>query len=87
MRFARYKCTYTAKTFHNVIVDILPQLVSWVKTKNSWLYSASTEETIIIQCKDYPEVKRTIKNTGKIVLEDSRKVITNNAIIKAETDL
>jgi len=46
-----------------------------------WLYSAPTEETIIIQCKDYPEVK--IKYMGKIILEDSCKIITNNAIIKS----
>jgi len=45
-----------------------------------------TEKTIIIQCKNYPEVKRIIKHTGKIILEGDCKIITNNAIIKSATD-
>jgi len=60
--------------------------VIWVKAKNSWLYSAPTEESIIIQCKNYPEEKRVIKHTGKITLEGDCKIITNNAIIKSATD-
>jgi len=60
--------------------------VIWIKAKNSWLYSAPTEETIIIQCKNYPEVKRIVKHTGKITLEGDCKIITNNAIIKSATD-
>jgi len=54
-------------------------------SKNSWLYSAPTEEMIVIQCKNYPEVKRIIKHTGKITLERDCKIITNNAIIKSAT--
>jgi len=41
--------------------------VIWIKAKNSWLYSASTEETIIIQCKNYPEEKRIIEHMDKIL--------------------
>jgi len=56
--------------------------VIWIKAKNSWLYSAPAEETIIIQCKNYPEIKRTIKHTGEIILKEDCKIVTNNAIIK-----
>jgi len=59
--------------------------VIWIKAKNSWLYSAPTEETIIIQCKN-PDEKRTIKHTGKIVLGNNCKIITKDAIIKSATD-
>jgi len=61
--------------------------VIWIKTRNSWLYSAPAEENLIIQCKDYPEVRKTIKHTGKIILEENCKIITDNAVINSETDL
>jgi len=76
--------TYTAKITYSIIVYIRPGVI-WIKAKNSWLYFAPIEETIIIQCKNYPEEKRTIKHTGKIILERDCKIITN-AIIKSATN-
>lgn len=58
--------------------------VIWIKAKNSWLYSTSKREEIIIQCKDYPEFKDTIINTGKLTLKENCKVITANTIIRSQ---
>ncbi|XP_011707608.1 PREDICTED: uncharacterized protein LOC105462603 [Wasmannia auropunctata] len=52
--------------------------VMWVKTKNSWLYSAASAETITVQCHSYPDTKESIVDTGKIKEnEESENIIPN----------
>lgn len=56
----------------------------WIRTKSSWLYSTVKETKVTFQCKDYPEVKEVIANTGKITLKENCKLNTANTIIKSK---
>ena len=77
LRYDRhYKhCDYKYVSSQNII---------WKRLENSWLYSTPTKEVINIKCKNSPEVKETIIDTGKIVLQDDCRIITTNVVIKSQ---
>ncbi|KYQ47385.1 hypothetical protein ALC60_13596 [Trachymyrmex zeteki] len=62
---------------------------TWIPLNNphTWLYSAPTKQNIIIYCKDHGEIKETIENTGRIILENNCKLTTSDTIIKSQKTL
>jgi len=44
------------------------------------------KRTITIKCKESPEISRIITNIGKVTLQNDCKLITNDVIIKSESD-
>ncbi|KYM96677.1 hypothetical protein ALC62_12661 [Cyphomyrmex costatus] len=71
----QYKhCNHKFVTAHSVL---------WKKLENSWLFSAPTKKVATIKCKNYPESKEILENTGKITLQNNCKLITSDVVIRS----
>lgn len=52
---------------------------------HAWLYSTVSEQQVKIECKNYPEYKRILKNTGRITLRDNCKLTSTDITIQTKT--